>query len=231
MFEDVEVVSSFIQTTPGKLLDPGSITYPILVKIFYCNLSFIVVDGYPALRSFVKSQEIVISKTLINDLLKFSNVVDDSTPNSVALQNAKDMFILDSYSNFSPTKQLTHNSLLLCGKLLHNLLVRTVFSRLEPQFKDHTTLSRLQSLDSEVSKMKMSILGLHAKVSTLTFMLDTFMKEMKGMVVEDAVVEEEEVDEGNAAEKKKDAAVEEEEEKAEEKEEEEKEDEKEEEEK
>ena len=111
-----------------QLLDPGSVTYPILVKMFYCNLSFIIVDGYPALRSFVKGQEIVISKILINDLLKFSNVVDDSKPNSVTLQNAKDIFVLDSYSVISPTKQLTHNGLNLCGKLLHNLLVRTVFS-------------------------------------------------------------------------------------------------------
>ena len=47
----------------------------------------------------------------------------------MALQNAKDMFVLDSYSDFSPTKQLTHNSLNLCGKLLHTLLVRAVFSR------------------------------------------------------------------------------------------------------
>ena len=46
--------------------------------------------------------------------------------------------------------------------------------------------------------MKSSLLDLHDKVSTLTFMLDTFMKEMKGMVVEDVVVEEE-VDEGVAA--------------------------------
>ena len=88
-----------------------------------------MVDGYPALRSFVKGQEIIISKTLINDLLKFLNVADDSTPNILAPQNAKDMFILDSHSHFSPNKQLTHNALNLCGKLLHNLLVRTVFSR------------------------------------------------------------------------------------------------------
>ena len=47
----------------------------------------------------------------------------------MALQNAKDMFTLDSYSDFSPTKQITHNGLNLCGNLLHNLLVRTVFSR------------------------------------------------------------------------------------------------------
>ena len=40
-----------------------------------------------------------------------------------------DIFILDSYSDFSPTKQLTHNGLNLCEKLLHNLLVRTNFSR------------------------------------------------------------------------------------------------------
>ena len=60
----------------------------------------------------------------------------------------------------------------------------------------------------------MSIFGLHDKVSTLTFMLDTFMKEMKGMVVEDVVVEEEQVEEGNVAEKKEDAAMEEDEEKA-----------------
>ena len=39
---------------------------------------------------------------------------------------------------------------------------------------------------------------MHDKVSTLTFMLDTFMKEMKGMVVEDVVVEEE-VNEGDVA--------------------------------
>ena len=110
-------------------MDPGFGTYLILVKIFYCNLSFTVVDGYSALRSFVKGKEIVIFKTLINDLLKFSNVVDDSTPNSVALRNTKDMFILDFYSDFSPTKQLTHNGLNLCEKLLHNLLVRTNFSR------------------------------------------------------------------------------------------------------
>ena len=61
LFKDFEVVSSFILTTPGKFLDPGSVTYPILVKIFYCNLSFTVVDGYSALSCFVKGQEILIS--------------------------------------------------------------------------------------------------------------------------------------------------------------------------
>ena len=88
-----------------------------------------MIDGNPALRSFVKGQEIIISKTLVNDLLKFSNVADDTTPNILALQNAKDMLILDSYYDFSSAKQLTHNALNLCGKLLHNILVRTVFSR------------------------------------------------------------------------------------------------------
>ena len=43
LFEDFEIISSFIQSTPGKLLDPGSILYPILVKIFYFNLSFTMV--------------------------------------------------------------------------------------------------------------------------------------------------------------------------------------------
>ena len=86
------------------LLNPSSTSYLILVKIFYSNLSFTMIDGNPALRSFVKGQEIIISKTLVNDLLKFSNVVDETTPNILALQNAKDMFILDSYSDFSSTK-------------------------------------------------------------------------------------------------------------------------------
>ena len=95
-------------------------------------------------------------------------------------------------------------------------------SRLEPQLKEHTTYSHLLPLDSKVSEIKMSILDLHDKVSTLTFMLDTFMKDMKGMVVEDMVVEE--VDEGNAIE---DAIIEEPKEKAREKEEDEKEKEKE----
>ena len=250
----------------------------------------------------------MISKTLINDLFRFSFDMEDSTPNSVALQNAKDMFVLASHFEFSPTKQHTHNGLNLCGKLLHTVLVKTTYSRnsscelvtymhlilmwkvasvktidyaflnisnmrfcssplcnsalpyanlltlvfdhfnllydleemdysgpqslsnnvlpplgifkvnykyelyshlsisekedlqkihgkkltrREPQLKEHTTLSRLQSLDSEVSEIKMSILVLHDKVSTLTFMLDTFMKEMKGMIVEDVVMEEE----------------------------------------
>ena len=48
-FEDFEFVSWFMQTTPGKLLDPGFVTYPILVKIFYCNFSFIVVVTLPQL--------------------------------------------------------------------------------------------------------------------------------------------------------------------------------------
>ena len=61
--------------------------------------------------------------------------------------------------------------------------------------------------------MKTSLLDLHDKVSTLTSMLDTFMKEMKGMVVEDVVVEEE-VDKGNAAEPQEDAVMEEVKEKA-----------------
>ena len=74
---------------------------------------------------------------------------------------------------------------------------RKKLSRLEPKLKEHTTHLRLQSLDSEVGEMKMSILVLHDKVSTLTFMLDTFMNEMKGMVVKDVVVEEE-VEEGEA---------------------------------
>ena len=109
-------------------MDLSSTSYPILVKIFYCKFSFTVIDGSPALRSFVEGQDI-LSKTLVNDILKFSNDVDDSTPNILALQTAKDMFILDSYSDFSSTKQLTHNALNLCGKLLHNVLLRTFFSR------------------------------------------------------------------------------------------------------
>ena len=89
LFEDFEIISSFVESSPRKLLDPSSISYPTLVKLFYCNLSFINVDGFPALRSFVKGQEIVISKTVINDLFKFSTTNDDSTPNSIAFQKLK----------------------------------------------------------------------------------------------------------------------------------------------
>ena len=70
----------------------------------------------------------LISKTLINYFLKFSFDMEDSTPNSVALQNAKYVFVLASHSDFSLTKQLTHNGLNLCGKLLHTVLVKIVFS-------------------------------------------------------------------------------------------------------
>ena len=61
--------------------------------------------------------------------LNFFSDMEDSTPNSVALQNAKDMFVLASHSDFSPTKQLTHNCLSLCGNLLHTVLIKTVFSQ------------------------------------------------------------------------------------------------------
>ena len=104
-------------------------SYPTLVKILYCNISFITKDGFLALRSYVKSQDIIISKTLINELFKFSNVIDDSTPNSIAFQNAKDMFVLSSHLNFSPTRQLTHNGLTLSYKLFHNLIAKIVFSK------------------------------------------------------------------------------------------------------
>ena len=314
LFEDLEIISSFIQSTPGLLLNPGFISYPTLVRIFYSNLSFIIENGNQILRSFMKGKEIKISKTLINDLLKFSHADDDKTPHILALQNAKDLFLLESYSNSSSVKQLTHNALNLSGKLLHYVLVRTVFSRnsscelvtdahlilmwkiasmknvdfaaiifstmrfcvshnrncalpyanlltlifdhfgllsdmeevdhsgpmslskdslpalgifkvngkydlfsnlscdekdnlrkihgkrlsrLEPHLKEHTTISYLQSLEVEVGEVKTSLLDLHDKVSVLTYMLDTFMKEMKGMVVEDVVVEET-VQEGTA---------------------------------
>ena len=317
LFEDFEIISAFIHSTPGMFLSPGSTTYPTLVKFFYSNLSFIIIDGEQALRSFVKGQEIIISKTLMNDIFKFSHNADDETPNVLALQNAHDMFLIESYSDFSSSKQLTHNGLNLSGKLLHYILVRTVFSRnsscelvtdshlilmwkiaslksvdfssiifstmrfcathtrncalpyanlltlifdhfnllseveevdcsgpislsaeilpslgifkvhdkyelysnlssddkehlqklhgkrlnrLEPLIKEHTTLSRLQSLDMEVGEMKSSLHALHDKVSILTSMLDTFMKEMKGMVVEDVVVEEEVADDAAAPE-------------------------------
>ena len=88
LFEHFEIISAFIKSSPGKLLDAGSVSYRTLVKIFYCNLSFIAVDGFSTLRSYVKGQEIVVTKTLINELFKFSNVVNDSTPNSIAFQNA-----------------------------------------------------------------------------------------------------------------------------------------------
>ena len=78
LFEDFEITSAFIESSPGKLLDPRSVSYPTLVKMFYCNLSFISLDGFPALRSYVKGQEIVVTKTLRNELFKFSNVVDES---------------------------------------------------------------------------------------------------------------------------------------------------------
>ena len=110
------------------MFDLGSISYPIFVKIFYCNLSSIIVNRFSALRSFVKGHEIIISKTLINELFKFSTDIEDFTPNSIAFQNAKDMFVLASHSNFSPTRKLTHNGLNLCGNF-YTLLVKTVYSR------------------------------------------------------------------------------------------------------
>ena len=104
LFEDFAIICAFIESTPGKLLDSGFVSYPTLVKVFYCNLSFITLNGFFAFWSYVKGQEIVITKTLINELFKISNVVDDSTPNSIAFENAKDMFVLSSHLDFSPTR-------------------------------------------------------------------------------------------------------------------------------
>ena len=122
LFEDFEIIYAFIESIPGKLLDPRFVSSPTLVKIFYCNLFFITLDGFSALKSYVKGQEILITKTLINELFKFSNVVDDSTPNSIAFENAKYMFILPSHLDFSSSRQLTHNGLTLPGKLLPSLI-------------------------------------------------------------------------------------------------------------
>ena len=131
LWEDFKIISAFIESTTSKLLDPSSMSYPTLVKIFYCNLSFITLDGFPALlRSYVKDQELVITQTIINEFFKFSNVVDDSTPNSIAFQIAKDMFVSSSHLDFSPTRQLTHNGSTLSKKLLHqNLPLRNLIQR------------------------------------------------------------------------------------------------------
>ena len=71
----------------------------------------------------------MITKTLIKELFKIFNVVDDSTPNSITFENAKDMFVLSSHFDFSPIRQLTHNGLTLSGKLLHSLIAKIVFSK------------------------------------------------------------------------------------------------------
>ena len=51
----------------------------------------------------------------------------------------------------------------------------------------------------------MSFLELHDKVSSLTFMLVFFMKDMKGMVVEEVTIEEEEVEKEKEVSKEKEA--------------------------
>ena len=62
-------------------------------------------------------------------VVQFSNVVDDSTSNSIAFENAKDMFVLSSHLNFSPTRQLTHNGLTFSWKLLQGLIANIVYSK------------------------------------------------------------------------------------------------------
>ena len=42
-----------------------------------------------------------------------------------------------------------------------------------------------------MSEIKLSLLELHDKMNNVTFMLDSFMKEIKGMMVEEVEVEEE----------------------------------------
>ena len=64
-------------------------------------------------RSYVKGHDIIVSKTLINELFKFSNNIDDQTPNSVG------------FHDFSPIRQLTNNGLNLNVKLLHNLIAKS----------------------------------------------------------------------------------------------------------
>ena len=86
-------------------------------------------------------------------------------------------------------------------------------SCLQPHSKElQTTHSRLESLDSEVCEIKVSLLELHDKVCTLTFMLDSLMKDMKGMVVEEVTVEEEEVEKEKEVSKEEEATEEEKEE-------------------
>ena len=98
-------------------------------------------------------------------------------------------------------------------ELYSNLSVTTIeelqklhgkkIGRLEPPSKEsYTTHSCLESLDSEVCEIKVSLLELHDKVSKLTFMLYTFMKDMKGMVVEEVTVKEDVEQEPGEKEKK-----------------------------
>ena len=40
LFEDFEIISAFVESTPGKLLDPGFVSYPTFVKIFLLQSFF-----------------------------------------------------------------------------------------------------------------------------------------------------------------------------------------------
>ena len=137
------------------------------------------------------------------NLLSDSAEVDYSGPLSLSSEILSPLGIFKIHGKYELYSHLTSTEKEDLQKIHGKRL-----SRLEPHIKEHTTFSRLQSLDLEVGEMKSSLLDLHDKVSTLTFMLDTFMKDMKGMVVEDVVVEEE-VDEGVAAMPQEDVVMEE----------------------
>ena len=127
--------------------------------------------------------------TLIFDdfnLLSDSEDVDYSGPVSLSSNILPPLEIFKIYGKYELYSHLSSSEKEDLQKIHGKRL-----SRLEPKLNEHTTLSRLSSLDLEVSEMKTSVHDLHDKVFTLSFMLDTFMKEMKGMVVEDVVVEEE----------------------------------------
>ena len=109
-------------------MDPGSITYPILIKLFYCNLSFITIDGDLALRSFVKGKEI-ISKTLIMNFLSLKILLMALILILWPLNMQRMCLFFLRILIFSPTRQLTQNGLNLYRKLLHTLLDKTVYSR------------------------------------------------------------------------------------------------------
>ena len=132
----------------------------------YANLLFLIFDHFNIISDL---EEVDYSGTQ-----SFSNNV--VTPLGIFKVGCK----YELYSNLSVTEK----------EELQKLNGKNIF-QLEPHSKvNHTTHSLLQSLDSEVSNIKLSLLELHDKVSILTFMLDAFMKNMKGMVVEEVTVEE-----------------------------------------
>lgn len=117
------------------VLNPGTVAYPRLTRLFYVNLSAHREKGVLTLKSKIKNRPITLTASSLAIILGVPENVDTKSypPKNICLTRAQKEFFVRTApsvaSSSKPKSKQTHNILTLEAKLVFTLLARCVLPR------------------------------------------------------------------------------------------------------